>query len=59
VEYNQKVDMWSVGVLMYYLLSGTHPFEGDSEDLGMDIINAELTFPDDRWKPISSKGMYV
>ncbi len=37
-EYNYKVDVWSIGVVMYYLyvdllicrLSGTHPFEGDS-----------------------------
>ena len=59
VEYNQKVDMWSVGVVMYYLLSGTHPFDGDGEDLGKDIINAELTFPDDVWRPVSSKGIFV
>ncbi len=59
VEYNQKVDMWSVGVVMYYLLSGTHPFDGDNEDLGKEIINAELTFPDDVWRPISSKGRFL
>ena len=58
-EYNQKVDMWSVGVVMYYLLSGTHPFDSDIDELGMDIVNAELTFPGDVWKPISSKGIYV
>lgn len=28
--YDNKVDVWSVGVVMYYLLSGTHPFLGDS-----------------------------
>ena len=59
VEYNQKVDIWSVGVVMYYLLSGTHPFDGDNEDLGKEIINSELTFPDDVWRPISSKGIFL
>lgn len=26
--YNEKVDLWSSGVIMYLLLSGRHPFEG-------------------------------
>lgn len=28
--YNEKVDIWSIGVVMYYLLTGAHPFEGDN-----------------------------
>lgn len=48
---------------MYYLytisqnrLSGTHPFDGDSDKIGAEIMNSELTFPDDVWRPISSRG---
>ena len=29
-EYDHKCDMWSVGVLTYFLLSGTVPFTGNS-----------------------------
>ena len=28
-DYDNKVDIWSIGVVMYYLLSGVHPFNGD------------------------------
>lgn len=35
--YDNKVDVWSVGVVMYYLLSGTHPFLGDNEQIGEKI----------------------
>ena len=28
-DYDNKVDIWSIGVVMYYLLSGMHPFNGD------------------------------
>lgn len=36
--YDEKVDIWSIGVVMYYLLSGTHPFTGDTETLGDRIM---------------------
>ena len=37
--YDEKVDIWSLGVVMYYLLTGYHPFEGDNEDLVANIQN--------------------
>lgn len=26
-EYDEKVDMWSAGILLYMMLSGEHPFD--------------------------------
>ena len=31
VGYNEKADIWSIGVLTYLLLSGTVPFDGDND----------------------------
>lgn len=31
-KYNFKCDMWSVGILTYYLISGAHPFDSSIEN---------------------------
>jgi serine/threonine protein kinase len=54
--YDSKVDIWSMGVVMYYLLSGCHPFEGDLDVIGDHIIQEELNFDHVCWNLISSKG---
>ena len=58
-DYDFKVDIWSIGVVMYYLLSGTHPFNGDLEDIPEKIMNEELNFNSPVWNFVSSKGTLV
>ena len=40
LRYNEKVDMWSVGVLLFNMITGCQPFSSDNEE----IINSEIEF---------------
>jgi calcium-dependent protein kinase len=31
-EYNEKCDLWSIGVILYILLSGRPPFNGANDE---------------------------
>ncbi|OAF68393.1 hypothetical protein A3Q56_03828, partial [Intoshia linei] len=43
--YNKSVDFWSLGVLIYEMLTGMAPFEGDDEDdLFYHISNNNVTY---------------
>ena len=46
-SYGAKADVWSAGVLVYMLLSGSHPFRGPSQLATEERIKAAL-LPTDR-----------
>lgn len=56
-SYNEKCDVWSIGVLLFILLTGKPPFWGDSDK---EILqNVEKGVPDKRieeWRHISSEA---
>jgi len=41
--YNEKVDIWSIGVITYMLLSGRNPFPGrNKQEVKQMIIHKEI-----------------
>jgi calcium-dependent protein kinase len=44
-NYNEKCDCWSLGVIMYMLISGIPPFNGeDDDDIFEKIKYSNLNF---------------
>jgi len=53
-EYDNSVDIWSIGVITYVLLCGFPPFFSDNPaTLCKQIINASYDFPKPEWTDIS------
>mmetsp|Transcript_21543 Transcript_21543/g.54291 ORF Transcript_21543/g.54291 Transcript_21543/m.54291 type:complete len:358 (-) Transcript_21543:83-1156(-) len=53
-EYDQAVDMWSVGVIIYVLLCGFPPFYSDNvPELFGKIMKVEFDFDYEEWEDIS------
>ena len=41
--FNEKVDIWSIGVIAYILLVGNFPFNGeDKEEIIENIVDAQI-----------------
>lgn len=58
--YNKEVDIWSIGITLYYILTGTLPFDDDQDNeevIAKKIVFSKLTFYDKKWKKISEACM--
>jgi serine/threonine protein kinase len=51
-RYGKAADMWSLGIILYVLLSGTPPYE---PGMGIDFV-ATIDFPDEFWAGISDQA---
>merc|ERR1712007_407536 len=54
VQYDQKCDAWSAGVVMFIILSGQYPFRGKTKDELLNRIRRDpVSFKDKCWRRIS------
>lgn len=56
-HYQSFSDLWAIGVITYFLLSGYTPFEGSNNIEEMNaIMHADYNFDDPCWENISQPG---
>ena len=57
-NYNEKCDIWSAGVILYILLSGEPPFNGQNDSIIYNKIKKmEFNFPSEKWNNISIEAI--
>lgn len=56
--YSHSVDIWSLGVTTFFLLTGFHPFDShDQQELLKKIVRQEPDWDAEEWKEVSEEGM--
>jgi calcium-dependent protein kinase len=56
-SYDEKCDVWGVGVIMFILLSGTPPFNGpDDKQITEAVAKGKYEFKPSKWRGVSEEA---
>lgn len=59
-NYNEKCDIWSLGVIMYILLAGFPPFSGaNDKEILMNVVRGNLKFDSKCWANVSPEAIQL
>ena len=55
--YDEKCDIWSSGIILYILLCGYPPFNGETDqDILNNVKKGKFEFPDEEWSVVSHEA---